>query len=305
MMDRVLPWILFNVFVLAALALDLGVFSKKQHVIGYKEAFCRSAIWISLAFLFCLGIYWVQGSDPALKFLTGYIVEQSLSVDNLFVLHSIFTYFAVEKKYLHQVLFWGILGAIVLRAIFIFAGVILINAFHWIIYVFGILLIIAGIKLAFGQDEEIHPERNPVLRLFRRFVPITKEFHGKHFFVKLEGVYWATPLFVVLLMVETTDVVFAIDSVPAILAITTDPFIVYTSNVFAILGLRSLYFALDRMVDIFHYLHYGLAFILVFIGFKMLLVDIIHIPILIALGVIVGVLSLSIITSLLFPQQEV
>lgn len=303
MFQTALPWILFNIFVLLALALDLGIFSKKQHVIGFKEAFLRSAIWMSLAMLFCLGIYWTRGSDLALKFLTGYIVEQSLSVDNLFVLHSIFSYFCVEKKYLHRVLFWGILGAIILRAIFIFAGIILINAFHWVIYIFGLFLVIAGIKLAWGQAQEIRPENNPVLRLFRKFMPITKEFHGQHFFVKLNGVYWATPLFVVLLMVESTDVVFAIDSVPAILAITTDPFLVYTSNVFAILGLRSLYFALDKTVEIFHYLHYGLAFILIFIGLKMLLIDVIHVPILLALGVIVTVLSSSIIASIMFPKK--
>lgn len=305
MLNTALPWICFNLFVIAALVLDLGVFSRKQHVIGYKEALIRCAVWVALAMLFCFGIYWFKGSETALNFLTGYVIEQSLSVDNLFVFLSIFSYFAVEKKYLHRVLFWGILGAIVLRAIFIFAGVILITNFHWIIYVFGALLIFAAFKLAFGMEGEVHPEKNPVLILFRKIMPVTSDYHGDSFFVKIKARYWATPLFIVLLMVETTDVVFAIDSVPAILAITTDPFIVYTSNVFAILGLRSLYFALERMMVLFHYLQYGLAALLFFIGMKMLLSNVITIPIGVALGVIVAILATSVVASVLFPKKEV
>lgn len=296
-------WVLFNLFVVAALAFDLGVLQKRQHSISFKEALCRYAVWVGLALLFAFGIYKYRGPEDGLNFLTGYLIEMSLSVDNLFVFVSIFSYFSVEKRYVHRVLFWGILGAIVLRIIFIFAGVILINKFHWVIYVFGILIILAGIKMLKGSSEEIHPEHNPVLKLFRKLMPVTNEYHGQHFFIRRGGLYWATPLFIVLLMVETSDVMFAIDSVPAILAITTDPFIVYTSNIFAILGLRSLYFALENMMQIFHYLHYGLAAILIFIGIKMLLVDIVHIPILVALGVVIGILVISIMASLVFPPK--
>lgn len=304
MFSESLPWILFNLFVLAALAIDLGVFQRTNHVISFKEALGRSAIWITLALLFCIGVYWTKGHETGLNFLTGYLIELSLSVDNLFVLLSIFAYFSVEKRYVHRVLFWGILGAIVLRAIFIFAGVLLLGAFHWIIYIFGALLLLAAVKMLLGPGEEIHPEKNPVLILFRKIMPVTNEYHGSHFFIKKEGRYWATPLFIVLLMVETTDVIFAIDSVPAILAITTDPFIVYTSNVFAILGLRSMYFALEKLVPMFHYLNYGLAALLAFIGIKMLLADVIHIPIYVALGVIASVLTISIVASLLFPKKN-
>lgn len=302
MQVNILWWIGFNVFVLAALMIDLGVFQKHTHVVGYREAFTRSAIWISLALLFCFGIYKTKGSESALNFLAGYLLEQSLSVDNLFVFLTIFSYFVVPKQYLHRILFWGIISAIILRAIFIFAGILLIEQFHWMIYVFGLLVIFAGIKLAYGKGEEVHPEDNFVLKNLSKIIPCTPNYENGHFFVKQGGKYLATPLFVVLVAIETTDVMFAIDSVPAILAITTDPFIVYTSNVFAILGLRSLYFALEKMMAAFHFLHYGLAAILIFIGLKMLLTDYIHIPVTVTLAVVASILSLSVIISLKTPK---
>lgn len=294
----IIAWIAFNSFVLAMLGIDLYIFHRDSHVVRYKEALVWSVVWICLALLFCMGIYWTHGSEPSLNFLAGYLIEKALSVDNLFIFLVIFSYFAVPERYLHKVLFWGVLGALVMRALFIFAGVVLIQQFHWIIYIFGALLIITGIKLAFQEEHEVHPEKNFILRIFRKFVPITPTYEDGHFFVKKEGRYFATPLFVVLIVIETTDIMFAIDSVPAILAITTDPFIVYTSNVFAILGLRSLYFALAHLMGMFHYLNYGLAVLLVFIGAKMLLSDIIHIPITVALAVIVLVLGSAIVASL-------
>jgi tellurite resistance protein TerC len=291
-------WILFNAFVICALVLDLGIFQRKSHEVGYREAIIRSIIWMMLALVFCLGIYMTLGSEPAVNFLAGYLLEKSLSVDNLFVFLTIFSYFAVPKQYMHRVLFWGIVSAVILRAIFIFAGVVLLEQFHWMIYVFGLLVIFAGIKLGSGKSEEVHPENNYLLKLLRKVIPVTSDYEDGCFFVKKEGRYWATPLLVVLIAIESTDIMFAIDSVPAILAITTDPFIVYTSNVFAILGLRSLYFALQKMMQAFHYLHYGLAAILIFIGLKMLLSDFIHIPVLVTLGVVAFILSLSVIISL-------
>jgi tellurite resistance protein TerC len=291
-------WILFNAFVFSALALDLGIFQKKSHEVGYREAIIRSIIWMTLALIFCVGIYFTRGSESALNFLAGYLLEQSLSVDNLFVFLTIFSYFAVPKQYMHRVLFWGIISAVILRAIFIFAGIILIEQFHWMIYVFGLLVIFAGFKLAAGKSEEIDIENNYILKILRKIIPVTPNYENGNFFIKKDGRLWATPLFVVLLVIETTDVMFAIDSVPAILAITTDPFIVYTSNVFAILGLRSLFFALQKMMQAFHYLHYGLAALLIFIGLKMLLSGFIHVPVLITLGVIAFILSLSVIISL-------
>lgn len=298
------PWILFNLFVLAMLALDLGVFHRKAHVVRLKEALGWSVVWICLALLFNLLIYFWLGSETALQFLAGYIIEKSLSVDNLFVFLLIFSYFSVPSVYQHKILFWGILGALIMRAIFIAAGITLIEKFHWMIYLFGGFLIITGIKMAFQKDKELHPEANPVLRLFRRFVPVTDQYHNDHFFVLKEGKRWATPLFVVLLLIETTDVIFAVDSIPAILAVTRDPFIVYTSNVFAILGLRALYFALAGIMQLFHYLHYGLSLILVFVGTKMLISDIYKVPIGIALAVIAGILIVSVIASILRPRPE-
>ncbi len=254
--------------------------------------------------IFNAGIWHWRGHDKGLEFLTGYLVELSLSVDNLFVFLLIFAYFKVPAQYQHKVLFWGILGALVMRAVFIGAGIALIQKFHWIIYVFGAILVISGLKMAFEKDKEVHPEKNPVLRLFRRFMPVTGEYHEGRFFVKREKLWLATPLFIVLLMLETTDLVFAVDSVPAVLAITTDPFIVYTSNVFAILGLRSMFFALAGVMKLFHYLHYGLAAVLVFVGGKMLLAGFYKIPTLASLLVIIGLLAVAVVASLIHAKRR-
>src|SRR4029450_2787510 len=304
MSSQVWMWVAFNVFVLAMLAVDLGVVHRRAHEVTLKEALLWSGIWIALALLFALGVYVWNGSQPALEFLTGYLIEKSLSVDNIFVFVLIFSYFKVPGRYQHKVLFWGILGALVMRAIFIFAGIALLQRLHWIIYVFGALLILTGIKMAMEKDKEIHPDKNPVLKLFRRLVPVTDSYHADHFFVKQVGQYAATPLFIVLLVVETTDVIFAVDSIPAILAITMDPFIVYTSNVFAILGLRALYFALAGVMQLFHYLHYGLSAILVFVGTKMLLADVYKLPVWVALGVIAGILLIAVLASVLRPRRD-
>jgi tellurite resistance protein TerC len=314
MEQSALMWVLFNVFVLSMLALDLGVFHKKAHEVKMQEALTWSAVWISLALLFNVLIYyfwdWMapgseySNKDAALAFLTGYVIEKSLSVDNVFVFLMVFTYFRVPSLYQHKVLFWGILGALVMRAMFIFAGVTLITKFHWMIYLFGAILIITGIKMVTQRNKKLDPEKNPVIKLFRKFFPVTNEYHGDHFFAKLNQRNVATPLFVVLLFIETTDVIFAVDSIPAILAITSNPFIVYTSNVFAILGLRALYFALAGIMGLFHYLHYGLSVILVFVGGKMMLVDIFKIPIEASLSVIMLVLLLSIILSKMYPPKK-
>jgi tellurite resistance protein TerC len=304
MSNELLLWIGFNVFVLAMLALDLGVFHRKAHEVKVKEALWWSAMWIALAMLFNTGIYFFRGEEVTLEFLTGYLLEKALSVDNIFVFIMIFAYFRVPALYQHKVLFWGILGALIMRAIFVATGITLLQHFHWVIYIFGAFLILTGIKLAVQQDKEVHPEKNPVLKLFRRFMPVTKNFEGAKFVVKRDGRRFATPLLVVLLMVETTDVVFALDSIPAILAITTDPFIVYTSNVFAILGLRALYFALAGIMQMFHYLSYGLAAILVFVGVKMMLMDFYKLPIGISLGVVAGILAIAVILSLVRPRRH-
>ena len=298
------PWIGFTVFVLAMLALDLGVFHRKSHTVGMKEALAWSGAWIALALLFNAGIWHWQGHVKGLEFLTGYVVELSLSVDNLFVFLLIFSYFKVPAQYQHKVLFWGIIGALVMRAVFIGAGIALLDKFHWIIYIFGAVLVVSGLKMAFEKDKEVHPEKNPVLRLFRHFMPVTAEYEGGSFFVMKDKVRMATPLFIVLLMLETTDLVFAVDSVPAVLAITTDPFIVYTSNVFAILGLRSMFFALAGVMKLFHYLHYGLAAVLVFVGGKMLLAGFYKIPTLTSLLVIIGLLALAVVASLLHVRRQ-
>lgn len=291
-------WVLFNVFVVAMLVLDLTVFHRKSHVIQVKEALLWSAFWISLALIFNVGVYFVHGPVKAMQFLTGYLLEESLSVDNLFVILLIFTYFKVPALYQHNVLFWGILGAQIMRAIFIFSGVALLHHFHWIIYVFGVFLIYTAFKLIFEKEKEVDPEKNVMLKLFRRVMPVTNTYHENKFFVRQNNKLYATPLFVVLLVVETTDLIFAVDSIPAILAITTDTFIVYTSNIFAILGLRALYFALAGLMGMFRYLHYGLGAILAFVGVKMLIADFYKIPIGIALGFIVGTLALTIFVSL-------
>ena len=303
MSSQMWVWIAFNVFVLVMLAIDLGVFHRQSHAVTLKEALVWSGVWIALALLFNLGVYAWYGPQPALAFLTGYLIEKSLSVDNIFVFALIFSYFKVPAHYQHKVLFWGILGALVMRAFFIFAGISLLQQLHWIIYVFGALLIFTGIKMVTEKDKEIHPEKNPVLKLFHRLMPVTEHYQGDRFFVKQAGHYAATPLFIVLLVVETTDVIFAVDSIPAILAITVDPLIVYTSNVFAILGLRALYFALAGVIGLFHYLHYGLSAILVFVGAKMLLADIYKLPVGVALSVVAGILLIAVVASVVRPRQ--
>lgn len=297
-------WIGFLLFVFVMLALDLGVFHRKSHEVKIKEALIWTAIWIFIAMLFNYGIYVYMGEEKALEFLTGYVIEKSLSVDNLFVFIMIFTYFNVNPKYQHKILFWGILGALVMRAIFIFAGVALITKFHWIIYIFGGFLVFTGIKMLFHKDENIEPEKNPLVRLFKKFMPVTTVEEGDRFFVKIDGKTFATPLFIVLLLVEFTDLIFAVDSIPAILAITNDTFIIFTSNVFAILGLRALYFALAGITQYFHYLKYGLSAILVFVGVKMLIVDFYKVPIVYSLSTILGILIISVVISLIFPKNE-
>ena len=296
--DSVLLWIVFNAFVLGMLALDLLVFHRKAHAVSLREAFTWSVVWISLALIFNLGIYYLWGSEKAMEFLAGYLIEKSLSVDNIFVFIMIFSYFAVPPMYQHRILFWGILGALIMRAIFIAAGAVLLSAFHWIIYIFGGFLIITGIKMFFAGDEKIEPEKNPAVVLLRRWMPITKDYQGQRFFVRIDGRRWATPLFVVLLVIETTDVIFAVDSIPAIFAITLDPFIVYTSNIFAILGLRALYFLLAGILEMFRYLKVGLSFVLCFVGIKMMIVDFYKVPITVSLAVVAGILVISILASL-------
>lgn len=302
--ERLFLWIAFNVFVLGMLALDLGVFHRKAHAVSIKEASIWSVVWITLAMIFNLGIYFAWGPEKALEFLTGYVIEKSLSVDNLFVFLMIFQYFNTPSEYQHRVLFWGILGALILRAVFIAAGAALLHNFHWMIYVFGGFLVVTGIKMFLQGDEKIEPEKNPVVRLFERFVPIIKKYEGQKFFIRCDGKLYATLLMLVLVVVETTDVIFAVDSIPAIFAITNDPFIVYTSNVFAILGLRALYFMLAGVMEMFVYLKVGLSFVLCFVGVKMMLVDIYKIPIGVSLSVIGGVLALSILMSWLIPPKK-
>jgi len=302
-MHPVLMWGGFVIFVISMLILDLCVFQRRAHVVSIRESLLWTAFWITLALLFNVGVWWFRGSEKALEFVTAFLLEKSLSVDNIFVFLLIFSYFRVPPESQHKVLFWGILGALILRALFIVTGVALIQQFHWIIYVFGTFLVLTGIKMATEKDKELHPEKNPVLRLFRKFVPVSDHYDGNRFFIKQSGKLVATPLIVVLLVIETTDVVFAVDSIPAVFAVTLDPFIVYTSNVFAILGLRALYFAVAGVVRKFHFLHYGLSFILVFVGIKMLISDHYHIPIGIALGVLGVVLTLSVILSLVFPER--
>lgn len=285
------------------LALDLGVFHRRPHAVRFREALVWSLLWIALALSFAVLVYFWHGRVASLEFITGYVIELSLSVDNLFVFLVIFRYFRVGSANQHKVLFWGILGALLMRGLFILLGVGLIRQFHWVIYAFGGLLVYSGLKLLRADSAEVHPEKNPVLRLFRRWVPVTDDYVGGKFFVRQPGLF-ATPLFVVLLVIETTDVLFAVDSVPAVLAITLNAFIVYTSNVFAIMGLRSMYFALAGMMEIFHYLHYGLSVVLIFIGAKMLLSHYYSIPTAMALAVVAAVLAISVLASLLFPQQK-
>ncbi len=298
-------WIAFILFIMLMLAIDLGIFHRKTHAVSFKESLAWTVVWIGLAMLFCAVVYFWKGPEKSIEFLTGYIIELSLSVDNLFVFILIFSYFHVPLQYQHKVLFWGILGALVMRVIFIFAGVALINKFHWIIYVFGSIIIISGIKMLSQKDTKIEPDKNPVIRLVKKMLPVTNEYHGDNFFVKIQnGILAATPLFIVLVFVEITDLIFAVDSIPAILAITTDTFIVFTSNVFAILGLRSLYFALAGMINMFRFLHIGLSFILIFIGLKMVCSNVYKIPIEYALVAVVSILLASIAASLIFKKKH-
>jgi tellurite resistance protein TerC len=305
-------WVVFGILIPVMLALDLGVFHRRSHAVKIKEALIWSATWISLALLFDLGVYLLVGHEKALNFLTSYLVEESLSVDNLFVFLLIFTYFSVPAEYQHRVLFWGILGAIIMRGIFIVTGLTLLSRLHWIIYIFGAFLIYTAARLAFNKEEqEIKPEKNPVLRLFRRFVPITKRYHKQRFLVKGMGRRLATPLLLVLVVIETTDIIFAMDSVPAVLAITQDSFIVYTSNILAVMGLRALYFALAGVIGKFYYLNYGLATILAFLGVKMIISDFYKLSITISLGVVLGILVIAALLSLIRrkihpePEKEV
>ena len=302
--DRLVLWITFNVFVLGMLAIDLGIFHRKAHTVSIKEAATWSTVWVVLSLIFNAGIYYAWGEDKALEFLTGYVIEKALSVDNLFVFLMIFQYFGTPAMYQHRVLFWGIVGALVMRAIFIASGAALLENFHWMIYVFGAFLIITGIKMLLQGDEKLEPDKNPVVRLFQRFVPITHEYEGQRFFVRKNGKVHATLLMLVLVVVETTDVIFAVDSIPAIFAITLDPFIVYTSNVFAILGLRALYFLLAGVMDMFTYLKVGLSLVLCFVGAKMVIVDIYKIPTGVSLAVVGGILLLAIIASMLKQRKS-
>jgi tellurite resistance protein TerC len=301
------PWVGFVIFVLAMLAIDLLVFHRHSHAVRMREALAWSIVWVSLALIFCGGVWYFRGSGPALEFLTGYIIEKALSVDNLFVFLVIFAYFKVPAAQQHRVLFWGILGALIMRAIFIFAGALLLARFSWMITVLGGFLVLIGIKMFFAGDGEEHPERNPVVRLFQRFVPLVPTYHGGDFFTLANGKRHATPLLLVLVTVEATDVVFAVDSIPAIFAVTQDVFTVYTSNIFAILGLRALFFLLAGSMNKFHHLKTGLAFILVFIGAKMLLAafKVIHISTGVSLGVIATVLTGSVVLSLLRPAPAI
>lgn len=298
-------WIGFNIFVLLMLALDLGVFNRKAHVISVKEATLWSVAWITLAMIFNLILYFWQGSDVALKFLTGYVIEKSLSVDNIFVFVLVFSAFGVPTLYQHRVLYWGILGALVMRGALIFAGSALLERFHFIIYVFGAFLIFTGIKMAFDKSDEegVDVEKNPLLKFFRKRFPVTDGYEGQKFFVKRDGKTFITPLLLVLVVIESTDLVFAVDSIPAIFAVTTDPFIVYTSNVFAILGLRSLYFLLAGVMDKFYYLKLGLSVVLTFVGIKMVIIDIYHMPTLVSLAVIIGVLTIAVVASLMRARR--
>jgi tellurite resistance protein TerC len=297
-------WVGFIAFVLAMLALDLGVFNRKPHVVSAKEAGIWTAVWVGLALVFAAGLAVFETHQAALTFLTGYVIEESLSIDNIFVIVLIFQYFAVPAQFQHRVLFWGILGALIMRGVFIALGAALLARFEWIIYVFGALLVITGVRMAVKQDEEFDGEQNPVVKIARKILPITDGYRDKHFFAHENGRRYATPLLLVLVLVEFTDLIFAIDSIPAIFGITRDPFLVFTSNIFAVMGLRSLFFLLATVVQKFHLLKYGLAVILTFVGAKMLLEHWIHVPIMLSLGVVLGVLALSIVASLIWPQVK-
>ncbi|HEY4218081.1 MAG TPA: TerC family protein [Gemmatimonadaceae bacterium] len=296
-------WIGFVGFVLAMLSLDLGVFHRTPHEVRAKEAAIWTTVWVLLALVFAAILYVAFGHHAGLTFLTGYVIEESLSVDNIFVIVLIFEFFRVPKICQHRVLFYGILGALVMRGLFIGLGAVLIARFHWILYIFGAMLVVTGVRMAFKSDDEFHGDENPIVRLVRRIVPMSRDFQGKHFFVVEQGRRLATPLLLVLILVEFTDLIFAVDSIPATFGVTTDPFLVFTSNIFAVLGLRSLYFLLAAVVDRFYLLKYGLAIILTFVGVKMLGANYFHVGIGASLGVILGVLAIAIVASLLFPHE--
>ncbi|WP_324676835.1 TerC family protein [Hymenobacter sp. GOD-10R] len=303
-------WVGFNIFVLGMLMLDLLVFNRKAHVVRMREALGWSCFWIALSLSFNFLVYRTMGRQAGLEFLTGYLIEKSLSVDNLFVFLLIFSYFKIPQQYQHKILFWGIIGALILRAAFILVGAALLAKFHILLYVLGAFLVYTGVRMALSAGEpEIDPDNNPIVKFLSRYMPVTSKLEGDKFFVRKDKLLFATPLFVVLLMVETTDVVFAADSIPAILAVSRDTFIVYTSNVFALLGLRAMYFALAGLMKLFHYLHYGLALILVFIGFKLLTTDYLatrgyEIPMSISLGLVGLILAVSVLVSVLLPKKE-
>lgn len=294
-------WVAFTAFVLGLLALDLFVFHRDAHAVSIREAAGWSAVWVALGLAFGGLLWWWQGPTIASEYIAGYLIEKALSVDNIFVFALLFSYFALPDRYQHRVLFWGVLGALVFRAGFIAAGAALLENFHWTIYIFGAFLIITGVRMAMHRDQDIHPERNPVLRLLRRLTPITSDYHGQRFFVREGGRRKATPLLAVLIAVETTDIVFAVDSIPAIFAVTREPFLVFTSNAFAILGLRALYFLLAGMIRRFGYLKLGLSAVLVFVGLKMVATEWVKVPISLSLVVIAGLIAVSVLASLLRP----
>jgi len=296
-------WLAFGSIIAVMFVLDLFVFNRKSHEIKFREALSWTIVWVSLAMAFNAGVWYFMGPAKALEFFTGYLIEESLSVDNLFVFIMIFSYFRVSRAQQPKILKWGIIGALVMRGIFILVGIELIERFHWMVYIFGAILVYTGIKMAFGGDDKVEPEKNPLVRLVRRFVPITKRARGDKFFIRRNGILAATPLFLTLIVVESSDVIFAVDSIPAVLAVTHDPFIVYSSNVFAIMGLRSLYYLLAHVMEMFAYLKLGVSFILAFVGAKMLLVDVVEIPLQLSLGVIIGTLAVSILTSVLLAKK--
>ena len=297
-------WLIFSVVVLIMLALDLGVFHRRAHAVTLREAATWSFVWVALSLLFNLGIWHWEGTTKALEFFTGYLIEKSLSVDNIFVFLVLFQYFGVEPRYQHRVLFWGIFGALVMRGILIAAGVVLIARFHWILYVFGAFLVWAGIKMMFHKAHDVHPEKNPVFRWARKYLPVTNDYHGQQFFVHEGGIWRVTPMFLVLLVVETTDLAFALDSIPAIFGITQDPFIVFSSNVFAILGLRAMYFLLAGVMHYFRYLNIGLSAVLVFIGVKMLTEKWVEIPTWLSLAIVGSMLLAAVVASLYANAME-
>ncbi|MBT1076079.1 TerC family protein [Geobacter grbiciae] len=301
---QTMMWLGFGAIILVMFVIDLGVFSRKSHEIRFREALTWTIVWVSLALAFNVWIYFEMGSTKALEFFTGYLIEQSLSVDNLFVFIMIFSFFHITKVHQPKILKWGIIGALIMRAIFIMTGIGLIERFHWIIYLFGGILVVTGFKMAFGGDEKIDPEKNFLIRLVRKFVPVTKRVRDDRFFINKGGIRAATPLFLTLVMIESSDLIFAVDSIPAVLAVSHDPFIVYTSNVFAIMGLRSLYYLLSNVMEMFIYLKLGVSVILVYVGAKMLLVDVYQIPIIFSLGTIVGVLAISILISVTIGNRR-